>query len=376
MVRNADFRLGDRAEDLGIVLMKMFCAIAPVPRQEDFGIFDAVATLLRRENKSWHAEDSFLVQFKGGASVKKVEYKGEKFKALQNQELALFIAHVNLEKADIKLYSVGVALAEPNIRCAKQLVVHLIKPRKQKPFDGVTLHIAPDPILHWSANDITVEDKETHAYNVMTQWLSFDHRNRRYFKMGLQVKVRWQTNEVPSIKDIIYTGSPSREDLALAEAVPTVEVLSVLAINNIELATPMLQVRNWMRSRGIDLMVPMNDWLLSNTIKDFLFSRLGHDYGADIVVYFEFDVNDPQNYVFREFSCSVSTNNYLEQRHQCSNLDDIRNLGFEAEIDSDTQKIIGISLGEGWLAREGYKLIEKMSDGNVFFLKKVSCSSL
>ncbi len=62
--RIRNYRAGDRAEDLGIFLLKAFCAVAPIPRQEDFGLADAVATLLRAEGRFWYAEDSFLVQFK------------------------------------------------------------------------------------------------------------------------------------------------------------------------------------------------------------------------------------------------------------------------------------------------------------------------
>ena len=47
--RIRNYRTGDRAEDLGIFLLRAFCAVAPIPRQEDFGLADAVATLLRHK---------------------------------------------------------------------------------------------------------------------------------------------------------------------------------------------------------------------------------------------------------------------------------------------------------------------------------------
>jgi hypothetical protein len=100
MKRIVNYRFGDRAEGLGIVLMQMFCAIAPVPRQEDFGIVDAVATLLRRDGRLVYAEDSFSVQFKS-RTERVVKYVGERFDALLNQELGLFIAQVDLSRADI-----------------------------------------------------------------------------------------------------------------------------------------------------------------------------------------------------------------------------------------------------------------------------------
>ena len=131
MKRIANDRLGDRADGLGLVLMQMFCAVAPVPRQEDFGIVDAVATLLRRDGPLLYAEDSFSVQFKS-RTERVIKYVGERFEALLTQELSLFIALVDLSKADIKLYSVNAVLSHPNINDLKGLIVYLdpIQPRR------------------------------------------------------------------------------------------------------------------------------------------------------------------------------------------------------------------------------------------------------
>ncbi len=85
MKRIANYRSGDRAEALGIVLLQSFCAVAPVPRQEDFGLVDAVATLLRREGRMLYAEDSFSVQFKS-RTEKVIEYRDKRFMALLAQD--------------------------------------------------------------------------------------------------------------------------------------------------------------------------------------------------------------------------------------------------------------------------------------------------
>jgi hypothetical protein len=76
--RTRNYRTGDRAEDLGIFLLRAFCAVAPIPRQEDFGLADAVATLLRPEGRFWYAEDSFLVQFKS-RTEKRVAFRQPRF---------------------------------------------------------------------------------------------------------------------------------------------------------------------------------------------------------------------------------------------------------------------------------------------------------
>lgn len=93
--RIRNYRTGDRAEDLGIFLLKAFCAVAPIPRQEDFGLADAVATLLRLEDKFWYAEDSFLVQFKS-RTEKAVELTGPVFERWLSQDLSVLVGQVNL----------------------------------------------------------------------------------------------------------------------------------------------------------------------------------------------------------------------------------------------------------------------------------------
>src|ERR1700677_3083568 len=93
--RIRNYRTGDRAEDLGIFLLRAFCAVAPIPRQEDFGLADAVATLLRPENRFWYAEDSFLVQFKS-RTEKEVELRGPVFDRWLTQDLSILVGRVNL----------------------------------------------------------------------------------------------------------------------------------------------------------------------------------------------------------------------------------------------------------------------------------------
>ena len=64
-------------EDLGVVSLSAFCAVAPVPRPQDVGV-DVVCTLLRPDgSRRLVAEESFYVQLKAD-SKNSVGYKGEK----------------------------------------------------------------------------------------------------------------------------------------------------------------------------------------------------------------------------------------------------------------------------------------------------------
>lgn len=180
--RIANYRSSDRAEALGVVLLQLFTAVAPVPRQEDFGIVDAVATLLRRDGRFVHAEDSSLLQFKS-RTEKNVKFLGDRVKALVDQELPLFIARVDLTKAELSLYSVGVVLAHPNINDVKGLVVYFDAVR-QEIGEILSTSLGP-PVLRWSTAELANRDFETTAYTIMREWLEFDRWNRRHRRMGV-----------------------------------------------------------------------------------------------------------------------------------------------------------------------------------------------
>lgn len=100
----ASFRSGNLAEALGILLLQGTAAVAPVPRQEDFGL-DAVASLLRcDEDGNYYAEDSFGVQFKS-ASTKSIALNETGLCWLLHQELPIFIGLVSRRHARISLYT-------------------------------------------------------------------------------------------------------------------------------------------------------------------------------------------------------------------------------------------------------------------------------
>jgi hypothetical protein len=124
--RLRNFRSGDRAEDLGIFLMKAFCAVAPIPRQEDFGLADAVATLLRPDGMFWYAEDSFLVQFKS-RTEKEVNLCGPVFARWLAQDLSVLLGRVNLIERTIELFTLGSALFDRRVHEAEGLVVWLME---------------------------------------------------------------------------------------------------------------------------------------------------------------------------------------------------------------------------------------------------------
>ncbi|EHU4945797.1 hypothetical protein KY897_004268 [Vibrio vulnificus] len=101
--RSKNFRSGDLAEQLGLLILQNLALVAPVPRTEDVGI-DAVVTLLEDHNQyNFIATDSFFIQIK---SIKEasITYKPDEVKWLFDLELPYFIARVDRDEQSLSLY--------------------------------------------------------------------------------------------------------------------------------------------------------------------------------------------------------------------------------------------------------------------------------
>src|SRR6266404_2250950 len=99
-----NFRSGNLAEHLGLLMLKGIAAVADVPRTEDIGL-DAIATLLRRDaDGNCYAEDGFVVQLKSDA-VASMEYRGHELTWFLGQSQPMFIGLVSMKVSSISLYS-------------------------------------------------------------------------------------------------------------------------------------------------------------------------------------------------------------------------------------------------------------------------------
>ena len=71
---DSNLRQGNFQEELGVLLLRSFCAIAPVPRTEDVGV-DVIATLLeRKDSRILIAKENFLMQLKA-SSIPHILYR-------------------------------------------------------------------------------------------------------------------------------------------------------------------------------------------------------------------------------------------------------------------------------------------------------------
>ena len=198
--RLRSYRKGDWNEELGILLLKSLAAVAPIPRQEDFGL-DAVATLLRPVQKSGllNAEDSFYVQFKS-ESRKPLSYQGHELKWLKNLQLPFFIGQVRRQDSTLRLFPAH-ALNEifilRDFRDFKELIVNLQDQGEAKRLinqDRCEVFLG-EPLLSFNIKQASDSKFTDRAYQILRAYLPLEQQNVNSRCLRFCRHIRWTTNE-------------------------------------------------------------------------------------------------------------------------------------------------------------------------------------
>lgn len=192
--RQKDFRGGDLSEELGILLLKSFSAVAAVSRTEDFGL-DAIATLLNPNHSEYFvAEDSFFVQIKS-SSRRKIKYKEHEVRWIENLKLPLFIGNVLKEQGSIELFATH-KLSQTILEQEYSEITLLLNPKGEFRTDNACGIFIGPPLLRWAIRDIANSDFRSRAYTIMKAYISveqrnIDNRSIRYFET-----INWTTDSV------------------------------------------------------------------------------------------------------------------------------------------------------------------------------------
>lgn len=371
MRRLNNFRSGDRAEALGMVLLQAFCAVAPVPRQEDFGLADAVATLLRRDGIFVHAEDSFLVQFKSRTETT-LSYVGAAFEALCAQELSVYVARVDLRQASIELHSLGRGFAHGNFNDAKALIAHLDGYPSCELVDDV-LHLPlVVPILRWSASDLEDSEFVEVAYRTLKQHLAIERWNRSQRKSGVSRQIRWATNAPPVEIGQTLLLNPDREAEALRTVIPSVRLLAKMTtFDNAELRRPTRAILDWLSKRGVeaDPDHALRTLLGAADARDRMRTSLARNASADVAITFELVRWSASSLDF--WLHSAARNGPSNDRRWSDTFEALGEKGFIANVNIEgTTATITIGLTDSWLKERGLAELlipeEEPPSGNLF----------
>jgi hypothetical protein len=268
----ANPRRANIAEGLAFQMMRSFAAIAPIPREEDFGI-DAVATLIYHTSNVLTASDSFFVQVKTHTAAS-FAFHGNGVVWLRNLKLPYFPLVVNLDTATAHIYTLSRHRRAIHLGAMKYIV--FVPDEASNGYDDFPLG---EPLLSWSLADCTHRDFPSWAYSVLKPAIEIEALNlhygpaSRFFELkgdGYKFCDRNETGCAPNPPSIgeVWDYVP-REIGKMFEALEHSMGPLAYAVSNtlgMEDKGPVLtQILSLMRNLGIDP-DPTNKW--PNLIKD------------------------------------------------------------------------------------------------------------
>lgn len=172
-------RRANIAEGIAIQMFRPFAAVAPVPREEDYGI-DFVATLIRENGKTLDAEDSFVVQVKTHTSAR-FPFAGDGIKWLRQLRLPYFPVVANLDDATVSLYTLN-RFHMPLHASVVQRIVFCVQSDKDE-CDGLDDFPLAKPLMKWSMKDCADESFAAWAYAILKPAVYIETNNFQYGHM-------------------------------------------------------------------------------------------------------------------------------------------------------------------------------------------------
>jgi hypothetical protein len=193
----ANFRSANIAEGLAIQMLRPFAAVAPVPREEDYGI-DLIGTLLRRTGKVFVAERNFAVQVKTSTAAE-FPFSGDGIRWLRELEIPYFPLVADLNHASMALYTIN------QHRCA--YLLHSAVSNINFTLDGEGFNDFPlgDPLISWTLEEAAHPDFGAWAHAVLKPAIVVEAWNQLYAPARCIRNLVYETQLFSARKD---TGMP------------------------------------------------------------------------------------------------------------------------------------------------------------------------
>lgn len=203
---DSNLRSGNYHEELGVLLLRSFCAVAPIPRTEDIGV-DVVATLLERKNtRVLIAKDSFLVQLKA-SSVRSILYDGDSLDWLLNLKIPFFIGSVNIKQSSlsiytthrVKVYGGSETRLELQLKECRKGKGYVLIPRKfwyKNTYDKSIIYLG-EPIAVLSLSNMADWLTGNRLYSLMKKWIEVEERTINTLNTGYSREYLWRTGHAP-----------------------------------------------------------------------------------------------------------------------------------------------------------------------------------
>ena len=171
----ANPRQGNICEGIALQMLRPFSAVAPLPREEDYGV-DAIATLISRSGRAYSAGDSFLVQVKIHTAASFV-FKGEGVEWLRNLHIPYFPLVLNLSTGTADLYTLN--RYRQNIQLQRTDEFVFVPDADSNGYDDYPLG---EPLMTWTLEECSHKAFPEWAFSVLQPAVKIETLNRRYAK--------------------------------------------------------------------------------------------------------------------------------------------------------------------------------------------------
>ncbi|WP_219702753.1 hypothetical protein [Marinomonas lutimaris] len=180
-----NFRSGQIAESLAVILCRPFMSMAQIEQEEDFGI-DLIGTLLKESKLTYSAEESCMIQVKISSSARfKIEGLGVTW--LKQLFLPYFPLVIDRTKSMAFLYTLNDWHEVIHLSVVDEYIFVLDDDLENDPCDS--FFSLGDPIMSWDINDSSDPSFCKWAYSIMKPVMEIETRNQRYAPMGRFEKI-------------------------------------------------------------------------------------------------------------------------------------------------------------------------------------------
>lgn len=269
-----NLRSGHIAEDIGILFLRSFCAVAKIRQEDDYGT-DAIATLLREESGLLHAENTFYVQIKS-KSVHKITYDKNEIKWLLDQDLPLFILSVDKIEQELAIYTTN-----PVYELAFRTQVNELEINFESLSDGEydRVNVSGDvavcklgpPIIRISERESRLNVNSNQVYSLMKVWIEKERDQYELRKIGRTQTFKWNTWGLPEVFITYSIGKYENLKKDLNKIKPYIEYVGHHltmsdTFNDIDALKSFMHLYKWFNNEGIEIDLDINK--IRRAIKD------------------------------------------------------------------------------------------------------------
>jgi hypothetical protein len=259
-----NIRKADLAEDLGKLLLRHFCALAPISKADDFGI-DTIATLLEIDKKNSLRElanKTFGIQFKA-KSVREINFlKDYEYNWLLNLDYPYFVCSVDILNSSMQIYSLHLVNSMPSLNeSCTGLIVTLdkIEPKTKKN-EPLKLSLG-EPVIDLSIKDIESPKALKKKQEILKKWILGEYENIKTRNIGFTKTYNWETNKMPEFN-------------AVSKIFTNIENLKIYGESFDFLDASLFELKLFNKEKEIDKSIDeINKILLSKGIELFLINN-------------------------------------------------------------------------------------------------------